>query len=178
MRSATVLSVAHSKDHCNRRIRGVAVVDPVTSFGQAADSPNPRKSFCLDNGRNITPATAIAVDLQGNSYVTGGKRLNDEVTGTSHGSTIVTIKYDEDGNEVWKRSYQGSFGCLDRGRAIAIDPAGNVYVTGTVWLRGNDLSNGPKWGPDDMVDVIVRVRDSAGAESLLRAPKQLIIGTR
>jgi hypothetical protein len=40
------------------------------------------------------------------------------------------------------------------------------------------VRDGPKWGPDVMVDVVVRVRDSAGAESLLRAPKQLIIGTR
>jgi hypothetical protein len=40
------------------------------------------------------------------------------------------------------------------------------------------VQGGPKWGPDVMVDVIVRLRDSAGAESLLRAPKQLIAGTR
>jgi hypothetical protein len=40
------------------------------------------------------------------------------------------------------------------------------------------VRDGPKWGPDVMVDVVVRVRDSAGAESLLRTPKQLIIGTR
>jgi hypothetical protein len=40
------------------------------------------------------------------------------------------------------------------------------------------VRDGPKWGPDVMVDVIVRVRDSTGAELLLRAPKQLIIGTR
>jgi hypothetical protein len=40
------------------------------------------------------------------------------------------------------------------------------------------VRDGPKWGPDVMVDVVVRVRDSAGAESLLRAPKQLIIGMR
>jgi hypothetical protein len=29
-----------------------------------------------------------------------------------------------------------------------------------------------------MVDVVVRVRDSGGAESLLQAPKQVIIVTR
>jgi hypothetical protein len=39
------------------------------------------------------------------------------------------------------------------------------------------VRDGPKC-PDVMVDVVVRVRDSAGAESLLWAPKQLIIGTR
>jgi hypothetical protein len=40
------------------------------------------------------------------------------------------------------------------------------------------VRDGPKWGPDVMVDVVVRVRDSVGAESLLRAPEQLIVGTR
>jgi hypothetical protein len=40
------------------------------------------------------------------------------------------------------------------------------------------VKDGPKWGPDVMVDVVVRVHDSAGAESLLRAPQQLIIGTK
>jgi hypothetical protein len=40
------------------------------------------------------------------------------------------------------------------------------------------VRDGPKWGPDVMVDIVVRVHDSAGAESLLRAPQQLIIGTK
>jgi hypothetical protein len=40
------------------------------------------------------------------------------------------------------------------------------------------VRDGPKWGPDVMVDVVVRVRDSVGAESLLRAPEQVIVGTR
>src|ERR1043165_8564148 len=35
--------------------------------------------------------------------------------------------------------------------------------------------NGPKWGPDVRVDVIVRVRDSHNASLLLRAANQLII---
>jgi len=37
--------------------------------------------------------------------------------------------------------------------------------------------NGPKWGPDVTVDVVVRLRDSNGRVFLLRAPGQTIIGT-
>jgi hypothetical protein len=98
-------------------------------------------TLCMDTGRNITFATAVSIDNSGHTYVTGGKRLNDRATDASRGSTFTTIKYDADGTELWSRSYQGSFGCFDHARAIATDPAGNVYVTGTVWLRGNDLSN-------------------------------------
>jgi hypothetical protein len=37
--------------------------------------------------------------------------------------------------------------------------------------------NGPKWGPNVTVDVVVRLRDSNGHMFLLRAPGQTIIGT-
>jgi hypothetical protein len=39
------------------------------------------------------------------------------------------------------------------------------------------FSNGPKWGPDEIVDVVIRLRDAAGSVVLLRAPQQRIIGT-
>jgi hypothetical protein len=91
-----------------------------------------KETLCLDTGRNITFATAVSLDNTGNTDVTGGKRLNDQANGVSRGSTLTTIKYGAEGAEVWFRSYQGSFGCFDHGRAIATDHSGNVYVTGTV----------------------------------------------
>lgn len=99
-----------------------------------AGEPTP----CMDHGMNITFATAVGVDNRGYTYVTGGKRLNDEASGASRGSAFVTIKYSPDGDEVWSRSYQDAFGCFDHARALATDRAGNVYVTGTVWLAGNN----------------------------------------
>jgi uncharacterized delta-60 repeat protein len=74
-------------------------------------------------------ATAMAVDTQGNVYVTG--------TGTGTGTSLdiyyqndcVTIKYGPDGRRLWLRRYNtGGYG--DGAAAIAVDRQGNIYITG------------------------------------------------
>ncbi|MDD2889167.1 MAG: SBBP repeat-containing protein [bacterium] len=66
---------------------------------------------------------AIAVDISGNVYVTGGHWGTD--------SSYVTIKYNNSGDTMWTRKYHGpdSTG-KDEATALAIDNSGNVYVTG------------------------------------------------
>jgi uncharacterized delta-60 repeat protein len=68
-------------------------------------------------------ATAIAVDKQGNVYVTGE---------SGSGSTVdyATIKYDANGNELWVARYNGPGNSDDAANALVLDAAGNVYVTG------------------------------------------------
>jgi hypothetical protein len=66
------------------------------------------ETLCPDIGQNVANARAISIDPRGNTYITGGKRLNDHPGGKALGSAIVTIKYDEAGREVWSRSYQGA----------------------------------------------------------------------
>lgn len=68
-------------------------------------------------------ARDISVDGAGNVHVTG----KSDVAG--QGLNFATVKYDSDGNELWVATYDGGFGD-DQARAIAVDPAGNVYVTG------------------------------------------------
>jgi len=72
-------------------------------------------------------ARAIAIDSSGNAYVTG-------VTGFIKGSVIerdyATVKYDPEGNELWVDRYNGPADFEDQACAIAIDSAGNAYVTG------------------------------------------------
>jgi len=73
-------------------------------------------------------AKDIAVDALGNVYVTG-------MCSVSHPSNddCVTIKYDTDGNEQWINRYDGPAHGSDRGFAMALDAAGNIYVTGQSW---------------------------------------------
>jgi uncharacterized delta-60 repeat protein len=71
----------------------------------------------------------IALDKSGNIYVTGWSTGNGTV------SDFATIKYDKDGNQLWVARYNGPANGFDLAYALALDNAGNVYVTG--WSQGN-----------------------------------------
>ena len=63
-------------------------------------------------------AAALAVDVNGNVFVTGNS--SDD---------FATVKYDAAGTEVWVRRYSGTGG--DWATAIAVDASGNAYVSGS-----------------------------------------------
>lgn len=67
---------------------------------------------------------AIALDASGNVHVTGGS------WGANQLPDMTTIKYDDAGDTLWVRRYNGPGDSWDDGRAIAFDSMGNVYVTG------------------------------------------------
>ncbi len=67
---------------------------------------------------------AVAVDSEGNVYVTGGSY------GLGTLEDYATIKYDRDGNELWVARYDGPGHRDDIAQAIAVDVEGHVYVTG------------------------------------------------
>jgi len=71
-------------------------------------------------------ATAIAVDISGNVYVTG----RSQSYGFSILTDYATIKYNTNGVEQWVQRYNGPGNDYDGARAIAVDGSGNVYVTG------------------------------------------------
>ncbi|MBS4016002.1 MAG: SBBP repeat-containing protein [Candidatus Latescibacteria bacterium] len=77
-------------------------------------------------------ALALALDGQGNVYVTGWS----EATGTY--DDIATIKYDSAGVEQWVQRYNGPGNSNDRPSAIAVDSFGNIYITGYSVTSGNN----------------------------------------
>ncbi|MCK4829932.1 SBBP repeat-containing protein, partial [bacterium] len=88
-------------------------------------------------------AVALAVDLSsGNVYVTGRSQ------GNGTGFDIVTIKYDSGGNDSWVVRYDNNTlaNSNDEPAAIALDSAGNIYVTGF-------SSNGSNGADNDYVTI-------------------------
>ncbi len=81
-------------------------------------------------GNGHDAATALAVDLKGNVYVTGGS------LGADSGYDFVTIKYSPSGERLWLRRYNRVGNGHDAATALAVDPKGNVYATGSTEENG------------------------------------------
>jgi hypothetical protein len=73
---------------------------------------------------SVDEAWALAVDGAGNVYVTGYS------TGSGTEYDYATVKYDASGAEQWVARYNGPGNGYDEAWALAVDGAGNVYVTG------------------------------------------------
>jgi hypothetical protein len=76
-------------------------------------------------GNDYDAPYGIALDSSGNVYLTGTS------TGDGTGFDYTTIKYDNDGQQQWVKSYNGTGNSYDAALALAVDDSGNVYVTGT-----------------------------------------------
>lgn len=87
---------------------------PAIEWGERYNAPPDMADEALD----------IAVDAAGNVYVTGNG------FNTAGNLDAITIKYDANGNQLWVRNYDRGASGNDYGKAIEVDAAGNVYVTG------------------------------------------------
>jgi uncharacterized delta-60 repeat protein len=75
-------------------------------------------------GNSGDEALSLAVDGQGNVYVTGSSY------GSGTSGDYATIKYNSDGDTIWVRRYDGPGNSDDGAYSLAVDGQGNVYVTG------------------------------------------------
>lgn len=112
----------------------------VTGYCEVADAPAD-KDFCTvkynasgnrewvktynGTGNRYDEAKSVAVDDNGNVYVTGSSY------GNSSGEDFVTIKYDAFGKVTWLMRYNGPGNSVDVPVKIALDKVGDVIVAGT-----------------------------------------------
>jgi PKD repeat protein len=90
-------------------------------------------SGSVPNDNNSLGCNSISMDKNGNSYVTGAFSTSVDFGTTnlvSNGGTDIYIaKIDSNGVFLWAKSIGDVYD--DRGNHIAVDSAGNIYVTGT-----------------------------------------------
>ncbi|MCE3226172.1 MAG: hypothetical protein K0S32_723 [Bacteroidetes bacterium] len=120
-------------------------------FAGTVFSQVPNYTFAHGFGSpNQDQSTAVAADASGNNYVTGN--FSDVVDFNLSAATntlaangfadIFVAKYNSAGQYQWAFGFGGS-GNYDSGQGIAIDAAGNVYVTG---YFGDDVDFDPGAG--------------------------------
>jgi uncharacterized delta-60 repeat protein len=113
-----------SRDYCTIKYNNSGAQQWVTRF----DGPD-----------GWDEAFNIIIDNAGNVYVTGNS------AGTGTGDDYCTIKYNNSGVQQWTARYNGSGASNDYCNWVAVDPTGNVYVTGIV---GDGTGN-----PQNMVTI-------------------------
>lgn len=109
-------------------------------------------------GDSYARGYAVAADSAGNAYATGtglytwsGLQINE----------AYVEKIDPQGSTVWRTSLFGSL--FSAGRAIAVDPAGNVYVAGTTTSHDFPAVNAADSSLGGYQDAFVTKLDPSGA---------------
>jgi hypothetical protein len=107
-------------------------------------------------------ASRVAVDVSGNSYVTGifrGTASFGTTNLTSSGSTDIFIaKYDASGNVLWAKQAGGTD--IDAGKNIAVDSSGNSYITGE--FLGSATFHNTTLTSNGNYDVLIAKYDPSG----------------
>ena len=104
-------------------------------------------------GNAADEANALVVDGSGNVYVAGGSQFTSLTTHYDY----ATVKYSNGGTEQWVARYNGPGNNHDRATALALDAAGNPYVTGYSPSTSNLASDAGR-------DYATIAYNSAGAE--------------
>lgn len=122
----------------------------------------------------------IEVDKQGIIYITGhSSELNKD---------YITIVYDNNGNEIWKKNFNGLANMSDEAESMLIDENGNAYILGYSTVKKNhrnrclvkyDNSGAEKW--NILSDQSVKLSDQGIAGLTMAFDKDgsiLVTGSR
>ena len=92
------------------------------------------KPIAGSNYQTQNEGLAIVADAKGMVYLTGyfqGEAMFDKINLTNHGTSALFIaKYDGMGKNIWVKS-AGADGSTVAGKGIAVNDAGDLYVTGS-----------------------------------------------
>ena len=118
----------------DRKMKAVEMHGPLRMNEPLSDTARLEwvKHFSLNRATSRDVARDVAIDAHGSVYVTGKSE------GPEAGFNYLTIKYNTHGQEIWRAQYDGPIHQDDDPAAIAVDPAGNVYVTGQSMGIEND----------------------------------------
>ncbi|MGL5891310.1 MAG: SBBP repeat-containing protein, partial [Bacteroidia bacterium] len=110
-------------------VAGTSAATP-TNYNIAVIKYDPAGNLLWDTiyngpGNNYDEPNDIITDSTGTIYITGSS------DGAGSGADIVTIAYSPAGAQLWATRYTGGGANIDAGKGIALDTAGNVYITGT-----------------------------------------------
>ncbi|WP_197076789.1 cadherin-like domain-containing protein [Hymenobacter terrenus] len=83
-------------------------------------------------------AQRLDLDAAGNVYVTGISYR----AGMANSSEFATIKYSPTGQQLWVARYNTPGNTYNEGRIIAVDPAGNAYVSGYIQYEDGTTASG------------------------------------
>jgi len=86
-----------------------------------------------DASGNFDAANSIAIDDDGNVYVTGQSSSGSPESTKDY----ATVKYDANGIEQWVQRHNGTGNDWDEANSIAVDELNNVYITGFSSVSGS-----------------------------------------